>query len=176
MTDERYNDAVSPPEAAGAPHDGEGAATPRPRTTVMQRTLVIMLHEAQPDLSLKAIAAQVKISESSVRRCLAYRTEDVKASTKKLLQTMVPDAAAFWFKAAKVASSKGYHQPAKDLMEAAGAVDAKPGLQATVNVKPTVHLSMNFGLGALKDYQPDPAQPTAIEATAVPVLPAKGEA
>lgn len=169
MTDRRRIGARTDTDGAQATQPGVGVSTPRPRTTVMQRTLVVMLHDAQPDLSLTAIAQQVGISESSVRRCLAYRTADVKASTQHLLQTMVPEAAGFWFKAAKVAAAKGYHQPSKDLMEAAGAIEPKPTGPA-VSVNPTVILNMPFALGALQ-----PAQ-TTIEAQAVPVLPAKGEA
>ncbi len=152
--------------ARAAPMVGEGAATPRKRMNVMQRTLVLMLRDASPDLSLKAIAEQVGVSESSVRRCLAYRVEDVRSSTRQLLQTMVPEAAGYWINAAKVASGKGYHQPAKDLMEAAGAIDAKPTGPA-LNVAPTIVLNMPFALGALQPPKPT----TAIETTSVPVLP-----
>lgn len=171
MTDQRRMAAVSPPEALQAPNDGEGAPTPRPRTTYLQRNLVLALKEAQPTLSLRAIADAVGISESSVSRVLAYQVADVKASTKGVMATAILERLDDWAKASRIAAKKGYHQPAKEFIEAAGGIDAKPTTQATVTVAPTVVLNMPFALGALQ-----PPTQTTIEAQAVPVLPPKDAA
>lgn len=133
---------------------GEGARVARPRTTYLQRNLVLALKRAEPDLSLRKIAEAVGISESSVSRILAYQVADLKASTKAVMATAILERLDDWAKASRIAAKKGYHQPAKDFLEAAGGIDAKPTTAVTVTASPTVVLSMPFGLGALKDYQP----------------------
>jgi hypothetical protein len=168
MTDRRRIAAVARTDDPGAPSAGEGAPTPRPRIDPITRLLVLRLKDAEPERSAASIAAVVgDISEASVRRLLAGHTSDAKALTKALMQTTVADRLENWERACEVAAEKGYHQPAKDYLEAAQLTEPKPQVQTHVNVQPTIALSMNFGLGALKDYQP--AQGAAIEATAVPV-------
>jgi hypothetical protein len=168
--------AVDAPDGAQAPPSGEGGRVARPRTTFLQRNLVLALKHAQPDLTLMAIAGAVGISEASVRRILAYQEADIKASTKGVMATAILERLDDWARASRVAAKKGYHQPAKDFIEAAGGIDAKAPIQTSVSVQPAISLSMNFGLGALAGYQPVQAQAPAIEAQAVPVLPAKTEA
>lgn len=152
MTARRRIAPVARQEALSAPPAGEGVATPRPRTTFLQRNLTLALKHAQPTLSLRAIADAVGISESSVSRILAYQVADLKASTKGVMATAILERLDDWAKASRVAATKGYHQPAKDFIEAAGAIELKPALQ--VAVQPSVSLTMHFGLGALKDYAP----------------------
>lgn len=171
MTDRRRIAAVSPPEALQAPKSGEGAATPKKRVNMLQRSLVLSLHQLEPERSHRALAEVVGISESSVKRILAMHVTDVKLSTQALMQTGVLERLDDWAKAARLAAKKGYHQPAKDWLEAAGTIEAKPSVQANVNVTPTVVLNMPFPLGAVA--QP---QPTTIEAQAVPALPPKDAA
>lgn len=170
MTDERRMVPVEPQDGAGALRSGEGAATPRPRIDPITRLLVLRLKEAEPERSSASIAAVAGISEASVRRLLAIQTTDAKKLTQALMRTTTAQRLEDWERACEVAAEKGYHQPTKDYLEAAGAIEGKPQVQANVNVTPTVVLNMPFKLGAV----PDP-QPPAIEAQAVPVpqLPAK---
>jgi hypothetical protein len=152
---------------------GEGGVAPKRRVNYLQRSLVLSLHHLEPDRSHKALAEAVGISESSVTRILRMHQTDVRQSTEALMQSAVLDQLENWHRAASVAAKKGYHQPAKDWLEAAKAVEPKAPVQTSVNVAPTVVLQMPFGLGALADYRPP-----AIEAQAqpVPALPAKEEA
>jgi AraC-like DNA-binding protein len=158
--------AVVAQDALGTPIGGEGGATRRPRTTFLQRNLVLALKHAQPDLSLRAIAGAVGISESSVSRILAYQTADLKASTKGVMATAILERLDDWARASRIAAKKGYHQPAKDFIEAAGGIEPKAPVSANVNVTPTVVLNMPFQLGAI---QATP-EPPALDATTVNLL------
>jgi len=171
MTEKRRMAAVASQDALGPPNGGEGATTPKRRVNYLQRTLVLSLKHLNPEHSHRAIAETVGISESSVARILAMHVTDVKQTTQALMQSGVIERLDDWAKAAKLAAKKGYHQPAKDWLEASGAIEPKAGVQATVSVTPTVVLNMPFALGALA-----PPQPTAIEAQVVPQLPPKDAA
>lgn len=163
-------------QTAQAPRStGEGARVARPRTTYLQRALVLKMKQAVPDLSLRAIADAVGISESSVSRILAYQVADLKQSTKDVMSTAILERLDDWAKASRIAAKKGYHQPAKDFIEAAGGIDAKPTTSVTVDARPTVTLNMPFQLGAVLQ-PPAPPAPPAIEAQAVPALPPKDAA
>ena len=164
MTDRRKIPAVASQDAPGTAIAGEGGATPRPRTTMLQRSLVLSLRKATPDASLRAIADAVGISESSVRRIIAYQTADVKATTEAVMQTAVLERLDDWAKASRIAAKKGYHQPAKDFLEAAKAIEPKP-TGPSVTVAPTVVLNMPFSLGAVKP------EPPAIDVQPIPQLP-----
>lgn len=140
---------------------GEGEAASKPRIDPITRLLVLRLREAEPERSAASIAQAIGgISEASVRRYLAGQASDAKALTRSLMQTTIADRLENWERACEVAAEKGYHQPTKDYLEAAQVVEPKPALQ--VAVQPSVTLTMNFGLGALKDY---PQQPPAIDVT-----------
>lgn len=156
---------IAPPpgqDAPGAPHAGEGDVSLKPRIDPLTRLLVLRMKEAEPDRSSASIAAALGgISEQSVRRYLQLYATDAKALTKALMQTTIADRLENWERACEVAAEKGYHQPTKDYLEAAQVVEPKPALQ--VAVQPSVTLTMNFGMGALKDYAPA-AQP-AIDVT-----------
>lgn len=162
---------VEPTPALQATPSGEGAPPPKKRVNMLQRSLVLSLHQLEPGRSHRALAEVVGISESSVTRILAMHVTDVKQSTQALMQTGVLERLDDWAKAARLAAKKGYHQPAKDWLEAAGTIDAKPQVQANVNVAPTVLIRMPFQLGAVA-----PPEPPALEAQAVPVLPPKDAA
>lgn len=165
MTDGRRMADMAPDTAQTPPASGEGAATPRPRIDPVTRLLVLRLKEAEPDRSAASIASVVgNISEASVRRLLAGHTTDTKALTKQLMALTVADRLENWERACEVAAEKGYHQPAKDYLEAAGNIEPKPTATVQVDARPTVMISMPFQLGAV------PAQPQpAIEAEAQPV-------
>jgi hypothetical protein len=171
MADRRKLAAVASQDALGPPSSGEGAGSPKKRVNMLQRSLVLSLHHLEPGRSHRAIAEVVGISESSVARILAMHVTDVKQSTQALMQTGVLERLDDWAKAARLAAKKGYHQPAKDWLEAAGTIEPKAQPSTQVTVAPTVVLNMPFGLGALQ-----PSQATAIEAHAVPVLPPKDAA
>jgi hypothetical protein len=144
----------------------------RQRIDPITRLLVLRLKEVEPERSAANIAAVIGgISEGTVRRLLAGHTADTKVLTKALMQMTVTDRLENWERACEVAAEKGYHQPTKDYLEAAQAVDSKPQVSANVNVAPTVVLTMPFQLGALTDYKPPPQKATAIEALAVLGLP-----
>lgn len=166
MTDKRRMAAVASQDALGPPSRGEGAVTPRPRIDPLTRLLVLRLKQAEPKRSAASIAAVIGgISEASVRRLCEGLSTDVKQLTQELMQQTVADRLENWERACEVAAEKGYHQPAKDYLEAAQLVEPKPTAQTHVSVAPTVVLNMPFALGALQ-----PAQPPAIEAQAVPAL------
>lgn len=149
---------------------GEGEATPRKRVNYLQRALVLSLHELDPKTSHKKLADTVGISESSVERILRMQVTNVKQTVQALMQTGMLDQLDNWHRAARVAAKKGYHQPAKDFIEAAGGIDAKPTSSVTVDARPTFVLNVPYKLGALQHYQPE--QP-AIDAEHVkqPALP-----
>lgn len=167
MTDKRRIPPKTDTAALSAPQAGEGVATLKPRIDPLTRLLVLRLKDADPERSAASIAATLgDISEASVRRYLAGHTSDTKALTKALMQSTIADRLSDWERACEVAAEKGYHQPAKDYLEAAQLVEPKP-TGAAVSVNPTIVLNMPFALGALQAPQ------TTIEAQAVPVLPAK---
>ena len=173
MTDGRRMDDMALDTARAAPMVGEGAPASKPRISPLTRLLVLRLHEAEPERSAASIARVLgDISEASVRRLLAGLATDAKALQKSMMQLTAPDRLEDWERACEVAAEKGYHQPAKDYLEAAGLIEGKASVQANVNVTPTVVLNMPFALGALQPATP-PA--TAIEATSVPVLPPASE-
>lgn len=166
MTDGRRMAAMASETAQEPRSAGEGAAPPRPRIDPVTRLLVLRLKEAEPERSAASIAAVVgNISEASVRRLLAGHTTDTKALTKQLMALTVADRLENWERACEVAAEKGYHQPAKDYLEAAGNIEPKPTAQTQVSVdaRPTVLIQMPFQLGAVPQPQP------AIEAEAQPV-------
>jgi hypothetical protein len=148
--------------------DGVGERASRPRIDYATRLLVVKLREAEPERSIRSIADVAGISEASARRLLSAHTTDVKAMARQLMQTGLTERIENWERACEVAAEKGYHQPSKDFLEAAGAIEPKPQTQVQVDARPTIALSMNFGLGALKDYQP---QTQVLEAQPVPALP-----
>lgn len=169
MTDSATMARMDAQEALPAATGGEGAVTHRPRIDPLTRLLVLRLHEAEPGRSAASIARTIGgISEASVRRLFEGHTSDTKALARQMMQGTVAERIENWERACEVAAEKGYHQPAMQYLEAAGAIEPKAAVQANVNVQPTISLSMNFGLGALKSYAP--AQP-AIEAETVPQLP-----
>jgi hypothetical protein len=162
--------AVTRLDDAGAPTGGEGVATPKKRVNMLQRSLVLSLKQLQPDQSHRAIADVVGISESSVARILAMQVTDVRQSTEALMQTGVLERLEDWSRASRLAAKKGYHQPAKDWLEAAKVIEPKPTTSVSV-AAPTIVLNMPFALGALT-----PSQPPAIKAQVVPALPPKDAA
>lgn len=168
MAGSRRMAATMAQDAPGRESSGEGAPPPKKRVNMLQRALVLSLKQAVPDLAHKAIADAVQISESSVARILAMQVTNVKQTTEALMQTGVLERLDDWATAARLAAKKGYHQPAKDWLEAAKVIEPKPTTSVTVEARPTIVLNMPFALGALQPVDP-PA--TAIEAHAVPVLP-----
>lgn len=155
MTDARYNSPMDASEALQAPKRGEGAPTPKPRIDYVTRLLVARLREAEPDRSVASIAEVAGISESSARRLLAAHTTDVKLTARAMMNTALSERLEDWERACEVAAEKGYHQPAKDWLEAAQVIDAKPGISANVNIAPTVNLTMGFRLGAIPEPKPE---------------------
>lgn len=152
---EREADEVGKPRAA--------------RIDPITRLCVIRAHQAQPALSCAELGTHYGLSESSVRRILAVQTIGRKDTVEALMLTEAVDVVEAWRTAVDIAAAKGFYQGAEAWLQACGAIEAKPQVQAAVSVRPTVTLSMNFGLGAL---QPAPAQlHAAIEAQAVPALP-----
>lgn len=145
---------------------GEGARVSKPRTTYLQRALIVKLRTGAPDMTLATIAEQVGCSERTVARVVAGMLSDVKASTEALMATAVLERLDDWSKASRIAAKKGYHQPAKDFLEAAKAIEPKP-TGASVTVAPTVVLNMPFSLGAVKP------EPKSIDVQPVPLPEAK---
>lgn len=162
-------------DAPGGPNDGEGGAPPRKRMDYLTRALVLRLREGDSPLSYAEIARRLDISESSARRICQFDAADRKAAIKRVMQSGDMERIDEWAKASRVSAKRGYFQAAQAWLQATEAIDAKPQVQANVNVAPTVHLSMNWGLGAIAAPK-SPQQPTTIEAQAVPVLPPKDAA
>jgi hypothetical protein len=143
------------------------------RIDVVTRLAVVRSRDAQPELSIADLARIYGLSEASVRRILAVQEADRKETVRAMMLAVAADRLDDWERACEVAAAKGYHQPAKDWLEAAQAIEAKPAASVTVDARPTIVLNMPFTMGALKDYKPDQQQPAAIEAQAVPILPPK---
>lgn len=70
---------------------------------------------ASKGLEVSEICELVDRSPATVQKAIAQG--------KQLLGAMVPEAAMAWRKAMHVASQRGFHQPAKELMEAAHAIE-----------------------------------------------------
>jgi hypothetical protein len=139
---------------------GPGGRPSRKRLDYLTRALVLKLRAVEPDRSLVSIAATVGISENSARRILQAHTTDAKGLTRELLVSGVLDRLDEWAKAARIASTKGYHQPAKDWLEAAEVVERKPAAPAvTVDARPTVVVNIPFALGAILPPAPPPVLP-----------------
>lgn len=156
-------------DALGATIAGEGAPPRRKRMDYLTRALVLRLREGDSPMSYEQIATTLGISESSARRICQFDAADHKASIKRLMRTGDLERIEDWAKASRISAKRGYFQAAQSWLQATDAIDAKPAqVQANVNVAPTVHLTMPFGLGALKDYQP---QAPAIDVQPVPALP-----
>lgn len=133
---------------------GEGGGPRRKRMDYLTRALVLRLREGETPMSYEQIATTLGISESSARRICQFDAADHKAGIKRLMRTGDIERIEEWAKASRVSAKRGYFQAAQSWLQATDAIDAKPQVQAHVNVAPTVVLSMPFGLGALSGYQP----------------------
>lgn len=146
----------------------------RQRIDYITRLLVVRLRELHPDLPVASVAEMARISESSARRLLAVNTADVKTLARQMMQTAVAERLEDWERASQVAASKGFHQPSRDWLEAAGAIDGKPPATVQVDARPTVMISMPFQLGAIQGHATERREADAIRAVTVPALPTEG--
>ena len=123
------------------------------RLDYLTRALVIKLRAVEPDRSIRSIAESVGVSEASARRILQAHTTDTRGLTRELLVSGVLDRLDDWARAAKIASSKGYHHPSKEWLEAAAVIDAKP---TGPHVSTSVLVNVPFQLGAIQSAPPAP--------------------
>jgi hypothetical protein len=142
------------------PATGKGTAMATKRLSYLTRALVLRLRQAEPDRSLASIADTCGCSEPSVRRILQAHTTDARSLTHDLLVSGTIERLDEWARASKNAAERGFHQGAREWLEAADVIDRK-GPAVQVDARPTINVSIPFVLGALAGQvaSPGPAEP-----------------
>ena len=78
----------------------------------MDRVIIWKAKKAHPELSVPAIAQLVRKPVTTVRHALKL----IEVAPKDMLQAYEHEAVSAWQAAIPIASSKGDHRPAKDLL------------------------------------------------------------
>ncbi len=125
----------------------------------------------QPLAEAEAIAAAALVSHGHsvdhIAHELSLSPDAIRSSLTKALNTLQTGADQFaqdWLIASSVASRRGYHQPAKDALQALKVIDPpKPAIDPEEQARktPTVVVQLGFALPGLPT-------PQAITATAEP--------
>jgi hypothetical protein len=86
---------------------------------MFQRVIIWRAKKAYPELSVPQLADRLRIPTNTVRRSLKL----LEVSPKDVLQAFEHEAVSAWQAAIPIASSKGDHRPAKDLLLHSRAID-----------------------------------------------------
>jgi hypothetical protein len=116
------------------------------RGALQPAEIVTIATLASKQLSIEEICEAVDRSPQLVKRALLH--------SKEMLGLISPEAVASWRQAIAVAGKRGFHQPAKELLEAVGAIE-RPQPKGVNNV---VSVQVGFALPGLP-------QPPAINVT-----------
>jgi hypothetical protein len=93
--------------------------------------------------TIPEIAEQLQVSCQTIReRC---------REAKLLLEAASLGAVKDWVRAAEVGAEKGYHQPAKELLEASGVIQTRGERTAAAQGTPTVNVQIGFAVSGLKE-------------------------
>ena len=134
--------------------DHVGSPNGRRLTGAETATIATLLSQG---LSVQDVAELVSRSPQTVLR--------IAGQAKELLKAASIDAVGDWIYASKIASQKGDHRPARDLLLANKIIEA----HTQPSQGPSVHVQIGFALPGL----PAPATPTvempALPAVAIPV-------
>jgi hypothetical protein len=79
---------------------------------LLRRIAVLNARKSHPELTPTELARLLRMPESSVRRTVKL----LETPPKAMLEALGPDAVAAWMEAIPIASMKGDHRPAKDLL------------------------------------------------------------
>ena len=84
------------------------------------------------------IAKVLKIDRHTVRK-IELTVEHRNALAKEVLEQSVVDAAKSFAESVDIAAKKGRHEPARDLLQAVGVIEAKPDKAPQVNIGIALH-------------------------------------
>ena len=86
---------------------------------LFQRVIIWRARKAFPDLSIPQLALQVRMPANTVRRAVKL----LEVSPREVLEAFEHQAVGSWLQAVPIASAKGDHRPAKDLLLHTRAID-----------------------------------------------------
>ncbi len=102
--------------------------------------VAIIIRAIQNNWPTKRIAAVLDVGHDTISHW-RNRIRDTTQLGKQVLKGGVLDAALQWRKASKIAAQRGDHRPAKELMQAAGAIDQ--------DIHTGVQVNIGMGAGAM---------------------------
>ena len=125
------------------------SATPNAEK-IIDRVLIWRCRKANPELSIPALAQLVRKPIPTVRRAVKL----LEVPPKEILESYEHDAVNAWVAAVPIASAKGDHRPAKDLLLHSRAIDP-------VQLQGQTQIAIIFTTSTVPGLIPSPARSDA---------------